>query len=238
MHLDESEIHIYAAPLNLPPSQIQQLRSLLSQDEQARADRFVFPLHQQRFIAAHGILRIILGTYLNTSPADLQFDYSEHRKPSLAGAQVKNLFFNLSHSDDLAVYAITRSGELGIDVEKIATKNNSDIAERFFSNSEIAALAALPSAQQVAGFFQLWSRKEAIIKANGRGFSQPLSSFSVSLNDQPEIVLVDNKHWILIPLAIDPAFASALAVAVPASRLCLWDFIDQNAVFRSAINLA
>lgn len=236
MQLHEHEIHVFAAPIavNIPPS----WQAALSADECERAERFLLPLHQQRFIVAHAILRQLLGIYLDTPPADIQFTYSDHRKPALSGQHAGQLEFNLSHSADMAVYAFTRKCAIGIDIEKIQSENKSDIAERFFSPAEIAALSALTPPEQVAGFFQLWARKEAIIKANGKGLAQPLASFSVALDVPQETVHVDQQQWTLYPLDIHPEYAAALAVATPATTIHIWDFIDQKPVFRSTINLA
>lgn len=235
MQLRDHEIHVFAAPIAVTIPE--QWYAALSADERERGARFLRPMHQQRFITARAILRQLLGQYLNVDPAVIQFSFGEHDKPALAGPHANSLQFNLSHSDDMAVYAFTRSGAIGIDIEKIQSENKSDIAERFFSPAEIAALATLAPSEQAAGFFRLWSRKEAIIKANGKGLAQPLSSFSVALDAQQETIHVDQQVWTLYPLAIQSEYAAALAVAKPAASISIWDFIDQKPVFRSTIKL-
>jgi 4'-phosphopantetheinyl transferase len=234
MQLNRTEVHIWVAALTATSeSDI----NLLNADERQRATRLQSPLHQQRFIAAHVALRKILGMYLATEPATLNFEFSEHRKPSLAPQHGNNLYFNMSHSGDLAVYAITRCGEVGIDIEALQADPKSDVANRYFSSSEQEILAALPAAARVSGFFSVWAKKEAIIKANGKGFSQPLASFSVSLDTKPETISVDNKNWIVLPLNLHPDFAAALATENPVSSLSIWDFNDQKSIIRSTINL-
>lgn len=232
MHLNKNEIHVLVAPLT---EMISDERSaVLNHDERERAMRLLSPLHQQRFIASHVILREILGLYLHADPAILQFAYNSYRKPTLAAPFASSLQFNISHSEDLAVYAITRSGDIGIDIEKIGPGYKSDIAERFFTSAEIAALAALPPSQQAVGFYRVWARKEAIIKANGKGLSQELSSFSVAVEDRLETILTEENSWTLIPLAIHPAYAAALASAEPNVSLSIWDMINNKPVPRPA----
>lgn len=231
MQIGKNEIHVYAASLSETISE--ERFAILSQDDRERAARLISPLHQQRFIAAHVILRELLGLYLNITPASLQFKYNDFRKPSLAAPFAGALQFNLSHSEDLAVYALTLLDEIGIDIEKISSQNKIEIAERFFSDAEKAALAALPPEEQAAGFYRVWARKEAIIKANGKGLAQPLSSFSVSIEDQQETVRADNQSWYLMPLPIHPDFAGAIATAQPKTNVMIWDMINHKPVSRT-----
>ncbi len=231
MLLDKNEIHIYAAPLS---GVIAEERfAVLNADERERAQRLISPLHRQRFIAAHVMLREILSLYLPTDAASLQFAFSSRRKPSLAKPFENKLHFNLSHSEEMAVYAITTSGEVGIDIEQIRPENKSDVAERFFSEKEKSALTTLPATQQRAGFYQVWARKEAIIKANGKGLSLPLSTFSVSIENKQETLQVEGKTWILYPLSIHPEYAAALAATTPHLKISIWDMIDGQPVLRT-----
>jgi 4'-phosphopantetheinyl transferase len=236
MQLRNNEIHIYSASLLIAPDAQKYMLSLLNKDECSRAERFHSPSHQRRFIAAHAMLRMILGNYLDVHPTAVEFTFNKYHKPSLLNHP--DLQFNMSHSDEMVVYAFTRTGTIGIDIEKFTDNNKLDLASRFFSVAEIAALSALSHTAQIEGFYHLWSRKEAIIKASGKGLTQPLSSFSVALHEQPQIVLVDGKNWILIPVSLHTEYASALAVAEAAASISIWDIIDQKPVFRSSINLS
>lgn len=231
MQIDTHEIHVFAAPLSGPISE--ERAAVLNADERERANRLISPLHRQYFIAAHVVLREILGHYLEAAPASIQFTFGAHRKPALAAPFEDKLHFNLSHSEDMAVYAITTSGAIGVDIEKIRPDNKIDVADRFFSPAEKSALATLPSAQQIAGFYHVWSRKEAIIKANGKGLAIPLSSFSVSIDNQIETVSVEEKTWTLLSLPIHPDYAAALAAATPPAKISLWDIIDAQPVLRT-----
>jgi 4'-phosphopantetheinyl transferase len=177
------EIHVWHAALDRESKTIGQLEETLSLDEKGRADRFHFVNDRNRFVVARGLLRELLGGYLQQDPAGLQFSYGQHGKPALSGAYASSgLCFNLSHSSGLAVYAIARGRNLGIDVEHIRPDSaGDDIAERYFSAREVSDLRALPPEARVDGFFRCWTRKEAYLKATGMGLQIPLNSFAVSL---------------------------------------------------------
>jgi 4'-phosphopantetheinyl transferase len=170
--LSNEEVHVWAADLD-EISLVKEFAPLLSPDEAERAARFHFQHDRGNFIAARGLLRTILAHYTKISAANLQFSYSENGKPSLvSAAQFGNLNFNLSHSDGLALYAVTRNRDLGIDVESMRPFADMDeIAVRCFSNEEQSSLRSLESPQQEEKFFRYWTRKEAVLKCSGEGFS-------------------------------------------------------------------
>ena len=177
--LRPGDLHVCSASLDLPAAEVLSLRHLLSADERARADRFRFERDRSRYTVGRAILRILLGGYLGLSPGRLTFTYGEFQKPRLVDDQV---WFNLSHSGAIALFAFTTLGEVGIDVER----NDADfsrelIAERFFSPAEVRELRSLHPALQPLGFLTCWTRKEAFIKARGDGLSLALDSFDVSL---------------------------------------------------------
>jgi 4'-phosphopantetheinyl transferase len=177
------EIHVWHASLDREEKVLGRLESRLSQEEKARADRFHFVNDRNRFVAARGLLRELLGKYLHQAPAGLEFSYGEHGKPSLSGGNASSgLCFNLSHSAGLVVYAIAKERSLGIDVEHIRPESaGEDIAKRYFSAREVSDLQTLPPEARVDGFFHCWTRKEAYLKATGMGLQIPLDSFAVSL---------------------------------------------------------
>ena len=183
MRLLRGEVHVWRASLEQPPGSLSKLLATLAPDEAERAERFHFDRDRHRFIAARGTLRAILGGYLNVAPGQLRFRYSEHGKPSLipetAGEQLR---FNVSHSHELALFAVAEGRDLGVDLEWIRSDvADEEIAERFFSSEEVRVLRGLPADLQASAFFNCWTRKEAYIKAIGEGLSMPLSSFVVSL---------------------------------------------------------
>jgi 4'-phosphopantetheinyl transferase len=177
------EIHVWHAALDREEKVLGRLESRLSPDEKARADRFHFVNDRNRFVAARGLLRELLGKYLHQAPAGLEFSYGEHGKPSLSGGNASSgLCFNLSHSAGLVVYAIARERRLGIDIEHIRPESaGEDIAKRYFSAREVSDLQSLPPEARVEGFFHCWTCKEAYLKATGMGLQIPLDSFAVSL---------------------------------------------------------
>jgi 4'-phosphopantetheinyl transferase len=177
------EIHIWHAALDREEKVLGRLESRLSQEEKARADRFHFVNDRNRFVAARGLLRELLGKYLHQAPAGLEFSYGEHGKPSLSGGNTSSgLCFNLSHSAGLVVYAIAKERNLGIDVEHVRPESaGEDVAKRYFSAREVSDLQTLPPEVRVEGFFHCWTRKEAYLKATGMGLQIPLGSFAVSL---------------------------------------------------------
>jgi 4'-phosphopantetheinyl transferase len=205
---------------------------LLSADERERAARFCFDKHRRRFTAGRGILRTLLGRYLERNPRELTFEYSDHGKPFLAGTPVPELRFNLSHSHEVALFAFTSGRDVGVDVEQIRPdRSTREIAERFFSPREARALFALPPEQQTAGFFRCWTRKEAYIKAKGKGMSIPLDSFAVSLSpDEPAQLLwvkdnpAEPRRWTLTTLSPDPTFAACLAADNQPTQFQHWSW--------------
>ncbi len=215
--LERDAVHVWHAGLSLPPDQLERLRQALSADERERAARFVFAKDRDRFVAARGILRDILGNYLGQPGGALRFEYGPYGKPALAG-EPRGLRFNVSHSGDLALVAVTRGQEIGIDVEAVRPERaDEQLARRFFSPREVAALLALPEAERGAAFFACWTRKEAYIKARGDGLSIPLDAFDVSLAPGEACALLrasgdDPARWALRALDTGPGYAAALAV--------------------------
>ncbi|GET42134.1 4'-phosphopantetheinyl transferase family protein [Microseira wollei] len=221
------DVHIWRAELDQPEWCQTQLAATLSTDEQARAQRFHFDVHRQRFIVGRGILRNILGRYLGKEPGELEFCYSDRGKPSLAGSN-SSVCFNLSHSQSLALYAIARR-PIGIDLEFIRPLDDAlKLAQRFFSPREYAFIAALPPDQKQKAFFQLWTCKEAYLKATGEGLAG-LGQVEVSLTPGGAARLIahnksqEQNSWFLQPLTPDPNYAAAVAVEGQ-SQLSCWHF--------------
>lgn len=166
--------------------------SQLSPDEQLRASRFYFSHHQRRFANAHHMLRLILGRYINEHPLSLDFATGQHGKPELVNAPF--LQFNLSHSGETAVLAVSRDYPLGVDIEYFSSRPYDGIAENLFSTKEIQTLKASSAALRPLIFFNIWAQKEALIKACGLGLSYPTQQFDVPiLSSQPQMV-TDHLH--------------------------------------------
>ena len=223
---------MWRAALQLPSARLEALAPTLSADERERAGRFVFPEHRERFIAARGVLRALLGRYLNRPPEQLEFRYSERGKPALDRADQDALCFNLSHSRDLALYAVTRQRQVGIDVEWVrADIADEQIAERFFSPAEVQVLKAVPAASRPVAFFTCWTRKEAYLKARGEGITVPLDGFAVSLRPGEPAALLscerdsgEVSRWRLQELDPGAGYAAALCVEGRDWEHCCWQW--------------
>jgi 4'-phosphopantetheinyl transferase len=232
--LKDDEIHIWCADLDLSTHQISALWSVLSPDEQARAERFLQLKHRQAFIASRGILRHLLADYLKLKPGSISFAYNAHGKPFMVNPEGHDFFFNLSHSHDLALYAVTRIAEVGVDLEYIKKDFPAEaIAERFFSVCENQQLLSFPSEQRVQAFFDCWTRKEAFIKGLGQGLFYSLSAFDVGFSPQlppnwleihyPE-QLADATNWSLMGLKPALDYLGALALRGTIKKIQQWQY--------------
>ncbi|MGA9725757.1 MAG: 4'-phosphopantetheinyl transferase superfamily protein [Candidatus Binatus sp.] len=221
MKLNRDELHVWLASMEIGPQRMGELERTLSADEIVRAGRFYFQRDRRRFVGRRGILRAILANYLETTPAALRFLYNEFGKPRLDDSQdARNLSFNLSHSGELVLIAVAIDRDIGVDIEFIDnTVLSEEVAKRFFSANEIAALEALPQSLRSAGFFKSWARKEAYIKARGMGLSIPLDSFDVSSIYGETAAMVrtrnpsDMSNWKIESLNVHLHYAAAVAAA-------------------------
>jgi len=229
------DVHVWSASLKLPTSRIQQLAQRLSTDEYMRAERFYFERDRKRFIVGRGLLRTILGYYLGIEPNLLQFCYGPQGKPALAETlSGSRLNFNLSHSQELVLYAVAREREIGVDIEHIRPITEVEqLAARFFSVREHAMFCALPPSQKLAAFFSCWTRKEAYVKATGDGLTFPLDQFDVSLSPGEPARLLSVKgdrstvtRWSLQDLRPSPGYVAALAVEGQDWHLTCWQWSD------------
>ena len=188
----------------------------LSQDETERAARLHFDKDRRSFIICRGLLRSILAGYLGLNPAEILFEYGAQGKPSL---QNRAMCFSVSHSEERVLYALCKNCELGVDLEYVRELPDAEIlAQRFFAPSEYIEFCGTTPASRTRAFFCCWTRKEAYIKATGRGLSLPLDSFQVPiLPDQPaqlRITTRPNEYlsgWSLRHLDPSPGYVGALA---------------------------
>jgi 4'-phosphopantetheinyl transferase len=224
--IEPQQVHIWKADLQVGPRGLDELVSVLTADERARAERFHFARDRRRFIARRGYLRRLTGRYLGSAPDDVRFSHSAAGKPFLSRDCGGNeLSFNMSDSGELAVYAFTlaeTSPTIGIDVERIEPAVARErIANHFFSAYEIATLRTLPAAEQIQGFFNCWTRKEAYLKAIGDGLALPLDQFDVSLTPGEPVELLraaggtNTSHWVLRELNVGCSYAAAVAIKSP-----------------------
>lgn len=217
--LEKSQVAIWHIPLAQNDATIRACRSLLPPDEIERADRFYFEKDRRHFAVAHGALRQILARYTGADPREIEFSFGSKGKPDLK-SPVDTIKFNLSHSGNLALLAVTREAILGVDVEFIKTDfGGQEIAERFFSRHEVSTLLALPMEERAHAFFSCWTRKEAYIKAVGEGLSLPLDSFDVAFGPgiHPALLRVEASaeellRWRLYDIEVPPEYRAALMV--------------------------
>lgn len=229
--LKSDEVHVWFAKLNQPSSQVISLHAILAMDERARAERFYFQRHRDQFIVAHGLLRVLLGGYLGSEPGHLRFCCNPYGKPALTKEfRGDTLRFNMSHSHGLALYAFALNRRVGVDLERVwRDLADAQIAERFFSPCEVSSLRALPAHQQEQAFFNCWTRKEAYVKAMGKGLSLPLNQFDVSLRPGEPAMLLgtawdpqEASRWSMQELHLGPAYVGALCVEGHGWQLKRW----------------
>lgn len=175
MELPPHEVHVWFATIDVAD----QVASLLDDSEQARAARYRFEEDRRRSIAARGLLRSLAASYLGSDARALRFVEGEHGKPSLAGDG--DLELNASHSGDLVALAFTRGTAVGVDVERVRSMRDArEVSQRFFSPREVELVRAAPDID--ATFFTIWTAKEAVVKALGRGIGASLQSFAVPMD--------------------------------------------------------
>jgi 4'-phosphopantetheinyl transferase len=252
--LASDDVHVWRASLQQPAECVDELAQTLSRDELTRAERFRFEQDRRRFIVGRGVLRAILGRYLDVEPYQLQFCYGVHGKPYLPvlkdaepilkdaepilkdaepnGFGNYTLQFNMAHSHELALYVFTRDRRIGVDVEYLRPiPDMRQIARRFFSARENATLEMLPMSQELGAFYNCWTRKEAYLKAIGLGLTSPLDQFDVSLAPGKSARLLhiegdarEIERWSFHSLTPDFGYVAAVAVEGYSGHLVYWQW--------------
>ena len=213
--LSDDEIHVWCVELDAA-GEVSALAACLSAEESERASGLLSGTHQRRFVVARGMLRQLLGLYLDQDPGAVAFSRGEHGKPFL---QEGTLHFNVSHTHELALYAIARDREVGVDVEWMRPQvAHEQIAARFFSLEEQEALAQVPDEARRAAFYNIWTRKEAYVKARGDGIAAGLGTFAVSLGAEAALLRSDEgrdevERWKLMALGPADGYVAALCGA-------------------------
>jgi 4'-phosphopantetheinyl transferase len=217
-------VDVWATGLDRDPGGLARLRESLADDESARAERFHFERDARRFVVARAVLRDVLGAYLGVAPRDVRFVYGPRDKPALAPPfDAAGVQFNVSHSGEIALYAVTLHRQVGVDVEQVRPLPDlAVLAERNFSPTERGALLALPAARRPPAFFACWTRKEAYVKALGDGLSHPLDAFTVSFAAGEPARLVEivgdaaaAARWTLAAIDVGAGYEAAVAVDGP-----------------------
>lgn len=235
--LGAGEVHVWRAALDAPPRVVEALAGTLGADEQSRARRFRSAVDRRRFTVARGLLRTIVGAYLDLAPPMVRFAYGAHGKPRLASPlggdrPWPDLAFNVSHAGGLVLVAIAEGRQVGVDLEPIPAAVAIDaLARRCLSCHEVAMLASLDDARRTPAFYRAWTRKEAYLKARGVGLAVPLGAFDVSLLPGEAARLLTSREdpgevsrWTLVHLPLEPDYAAALAVEGRRATVRLWQW--------------
>jgi 4'-phosphopantetheinyl transferase len=226
-----SGVQIWTAqPESLSPAEIGELSASLDSAEHTRAARFHFERDRRDYVASRGLIRRLLGAALDTPASALVFEYGAHGKPAISAEslQGRTLRFNISHSAGWAMFALAWDRDVGIDLEAAARLDRdvnglSGLAARVLSSRELAIWQALPdAAAREAAFLRAWTRKEAYVKAMGKGLFDALGNIEVALDAAtPKSSLMLRsfpekgetlRHWVLHDLSAPDGFAAALAV--------------------------
>ena len=199
-------------------SDISTLKKLLDPIEIKRMERFKFKHLRQRFLIAHALLRKVLSAYIQIPAEDLCFDQHDSGKPFLP--DFDNIQFNISHTDDDLIIAITEDIDVGIDIEKIKPDMNFKIAKRFFTKVEYNLLQQSPDSKKNLAFFRLWTGKEAIVKMTGLGIANTLQTFSIDPNKpQQTFSITDSETAYLKFIDMPNLYVVALATREPIKNI-------------------
>ena len=178
-----TDLHVWRASLNSSSAELLYFQSLLSKEENERAARFYFERDRGRYIAGRGILRTLLGGYLGMDAHRIKIIYGPDGKPMLEDTfNKRRLQFNLSNSNDWAIYIFGWDHPVGIDLEHVRVFDAADdFAKQYFAAQETALLNSLTHDQKWDAFFKFWTAKESFLKAKGSGLTFPLNQVEISL---------------------------------------------------------
>lgn len=218
-----AEVHVWAFTLDEPEPVVEAWGRLLSDDERLRAARFVRQRDRAHWIVAHGVLRQLLGRYCGTDPGAIAFEHGAAGKPAIArrGANDEHTTFNLAHSHGRALLAVAHGQEIGADLEQIREDFDPlPIARQFFFGTELTAIQAAAPHLRRDAFFRHWVAKEAVLKAQGVGLSQPLDSFCVTFESDDSLARVSlrdpkmpDPRWLVRMLSLGAGWQGAIAAA-------------------------
>lgn len=226
--LKPNEVHIWAINKKEHINKLPLYWDILNTSEKEKAAKFRFESDHNCAVISRGILKNILGNYLNKTPKNIEFKLGEYGKPTLK--ETSDIEFNISHSKDSIVMAFTQKNKIGIDVEY--TKKDIEvkkIASHFFAEEEVTSLLALKESYHKQAFYNCWTRKEAFIKALGCGLSFPLDKFVVSLDCSKEAQLIATKwdkkekeKWFLKAFEPDKDYIGAVSVKGKVTNMEFW----------------
>ena len=203
--LAPDEVHLYLCCLDWEETSLAWAGGLLSAAEKARGEQLMSPAKRKYFYAARASLRWLLAKYLDLSPDMVSIQYEQGGKPSVPG-----VYFNVSHSRDRALIAISGTCALGVDLEFIdPTVSYWQVAALAFTSHERQALSGLPVEQQRTAFYEVWTGKEALLKAHGGKLDISLKEESRG-GEAPEL-----PTYRVLQLSLEKEWAAALALTNP-----------------------
>jgi 4'-phosphopantetheinyl transferase len=221
LEINDQEVHLWFGSCEDLYPQLSKISGTLSETERMRADKYKFPKDRYRCIIRNGVLRILISFYLSIGPEKIRFNTNQYGKPSIENRHRDILLnFNLSHSNEMVLFAFTLGRRIGVDIEYMKPlKDMNSVIESNFSSNENVELAALPINKREAAFYHCWTQKEAFVKALGEGLSRGLDQFDVSvLPDAPAALKRtawdqgEAGRWSLTAIHSFPGYAAALAV--------------------------
>jgi len=232
LRVDSLQIHLWAFPIDPTDFAGMEVRPLLSPDEMNHANRFRFPSLANTFVVCRGLVRLLLGRYLERDPHSIHCEHQIKGKPIVRN--LRHLNFNASHTDGMMMCAITESCEIGVDIERFRDISDmQELATRFFSYEEARELLLLPQNQRRSAFYRCWTGKEAYIKAVGVGLSASLHSFCVTLRptDAPRFIHIQGsqelvQYWQLSEVKWEGPYIAALAYPGPRRTIQMHGNID------------
>lgn len=227
--LAENTTHIWRVKITEQLTNISYFQSLLNADEITMAQSYFFRKNSHCSIISRACLRILLGNYLKCDPYSIILHKNKYGKLFLSAES--DFFFNVSHTNEFILYAFTRMVPIGIDIED--TQRNIeflDVAKLFFTEGEVEKLNRLSGDDLRSAFFRVWTKKEAFIKAVGKGMSLLLKQFEVTvlLDEFPSIISINEKaqhDWSLESFIPETGFQAAFSQKNKIGQVCYFSFI-------------
>jgi 4'-phosphopantetheinyl transferase len=211
--LPRDEVHVWRFHLDMPQEIVDELAQRLSPNERRRAQQMRFEKDWRTLVVSRGVLRGLLGMYLEVPPSSLEFRYNEYGKPFLSPGLRQPIEFSVSHSGELALFAFVREVSVGVDLEAIRPLADlAGMVKSCLSPSEQERFHVLPADQRLSSFFRIWTRKEALSKAIGTGILEACLDLDTL-----------DRQWQILDLDAGSGFAAALAIKHSECLMRRWE---------------
>lgn len=238
--LDDLTAHIWRMCLREIKPQENDIKKILSDEERTRAEKIKSPDDKSLFILRSWVLRVLVQNYTGILADRVEFCRSAWGKPSVVqNGEPVLIDFNMAHSGDSMIVAFGKGIRLGVDLEYIQSDYPAmDIGMRFFTAKEKMALKEAPADRLLQLFFEIWVRKEAFVKAVGRGLTTPLDSFEVPLTNREEClpsatqggteVERHGKLWFFMDVPFGPSHKACLVTSPRLSAINMFDWTPEK----------